>query len=59
MLSPNLPLEEDPYPGNPTGTLLVIPREMVLDVPPDVRFKGWGQEDEAWGGALKRLVGNP
>ena len=56
-LGPHLALDEPPYVGNPTGTLVVLPRLMVLDIPPDVRFKGWGQEDEAWGAALKRLAG--
>ncbi len=58
-LGPALALEEPKYVGNPTGPLVVMPREMRLDVPPDVRFKGWGQEDEAWGAALVRLVGRP
>lgn len=50
-----LPLSTDnnqdrrPYKGNETGTLFVIRRHILEDVPPDVRFIGWGQEDEAYG----------
>lgn len=57
-LSASLPTVEV-HKGNPTGTMVVMPRELVLDVPPDVRFRGWGQEDEAWGAALERLMGRP
>ena len=49
---------EEVYKGNATGTLVVMSRDLLLDVPPDVRFVGWGQEDEAWGAALK-LLGGP
>lgn len=56
-LSPNMPTMQKPYKGNSTGTLVVIHRDLVLRVPPDVRFKGWGQEDEAWGTALTKLAG--
>lgn len=60
-----LPLSTDnkqdrrPYEGNATGTMLTIRRDVLLDVPPDVRFAGWGHEDEAWGLSLVRLVGKP
>jgi hypothetical protein len=55
----SLPLAERAYKGNETGTLVVLRKSVLLDVPPDVRFRGWGQEDEAWGAALRRLVGPP
>jgi len=60
-----LPLSSDnhqdrkPYRGNETGTLVVIRRDVLFDVPPDLRFVGWGQEDNAWGAALRTLVGKP
>jgi hypothetical protein len=52
-----MPTAQKPYKGNPTGTLVVINRELALAVPPDVRFRGWGQEDEAWWCALDRIAG--
>lgn len=52
-------LNERPYRGHETGTLLVIRREVLFDVPPDVRMVGWGQEDDAWAMALRTLVGPP
>lgn len=60
-----LPLSTDnrqdskPYRGNATGTLVAVRRDVLLDVPPDVRFVGWGREDNAWGRALTVLVGEP
>lgn len=59
QVSGELHLDQPPYAGNPGGTLLVLPTEMLLAVPPDVRFVGWGQEDDAWACALKGLVGPP
>lgn len=58
-LSADLAVAERPYKGNATGTLLVIHRSLLFSVPPDVRFVGWGQEDEAWGAALETLYGRP
>lgn len=60
-----LPLSGDnardkrPYRGNECGTLVMLRNDVLLDVPPDVRFVGWGQEDEAWAFALRTLVGPP
>jgi hypothetical protein len=60
-----LPLSTDnrqdsrPYRGKETGTLVVLRRDVLLDVPPDRRFVGWGQEDLAWGAALNMLAGPP
>lgn len=48
-----------PYRGNPTGTLVVFRRDVFDAVPPDPRFRGWGQEDEAWGRAAHTLIGPP
>ena len=59
QVSGELHLDQPPYAGNPGGTLLVLPTEMLLAVPPDVRFVGWGQEDEAWRLALRTMVGPP
>ena len=56
---PDLGLDQRPYKGNATGTLVVVERGLLWKVPPDVRFVGWGQEDEAWGAALERLAGKP
>jgi hypothetical protein len=61
----SLPLSTDnrqdrhPYVGNQAGTLLVIERSVLFDVPPDVRFVGWAREDSAWAHALNLLVGPP
>lgn len=60
-----LPLSTDnsqdrrPYRGHPTGTLVVVRRDVLVDVPPDRRFVGWGHEDDAWACALRTLVGAP
>lgn len=48
-----------PYRGHECGTLLAIRRDVLLDVPPDVRFVGWGHEDDAWSRALRTLIGKP
>jgi hypothetical protein len=58
-----LPLSQDnaqdrrPYVGNEAGTLLVLTRSAFEAAPPDPRFAGWGQEDEAWALALRTLIG--
>lgn len=41
------------------GGIVVGRREVLLDVPLDPRFVGWGQEDHAWGLALATLHGQP
>ncbi len=58
-LSERLPLAEKAYKGNATGTLVVLRTDLLFAVPPDVRFRGWGQEDEAWAAALRLLAGEP
>lgn len=60
-----LPLSTDnaqdrkPYRGHQAATLLVLRRDVLEEAPPDPRFVGWGQEDDAWAGALNTLVGAP
>lgn len=60
-----LPLSTDnrqdrrPYKGNETGTMVAVRRDVLLEVPPDVRFVGWGSEDQAWAMALRTIVGKP
>lgn len=58
-LSTDNALDRRPYKGNEAGTLFVIRRDVLDDVPPDVRFVGWGQEDSAYACALNTLVGKP
>jgi hypothetical protein len=48
-----------PYKGHETGTLVVLRRDVLVEVAPDVRFVGWGQEDDAWALALNTLIGRP
>lgn len=58
-----LPLSTDnrqdskPYEGNATGTMALFRRDVFDTVPPDPRFRGWGQEDLAWCAALTGLCG--
>lgn len=60
-----LPLSTDntqdskPHAASLTGAMVAVRRDVLLDVPPDVRFVGWGQEDKAWSAALHCLVGVP
>jgi hypothetical protein len=54
-----MPTVERPYKGVRTGGVVVLPRDMIEAHPPDVRFRGWGGEDEAWGHRLMTLVGRP
>lgn len=53
-----LTLAEAPYHGHPFGGLVVLHRDM-LDLVPDPRFAGWGQEDDSAAVALETLVGPP
>jgi hypothetical protein len=52
-------LEEPAYHGRWGGGIVVLPRSTWSGVPLDPRFKGWGQEDEAWALALTSLAGEP
>lgn len=54
-----LPLEERPYIGRVGGGILVLQRHVWELAPIDVRFAGWGQEDEAWCIALAKTWGMP
>lgn len=51
--------DQSPYRGVLGGGAVVLPREIYEDVPLDPGFRGWGQEDQSWGIALKAVHGNP
>lgn len=59
----SMPLSRDnghdrkPHKASPTGLIVAMRRDVLDAVPPDRRFVGWGQEDEAWSEALRCLVG--
>lgn len=50
-------LQQRPYLGVPGGGMMALARETYEQVPMDWRFRGWGQEDEAWGAALAAVTG--
>lgn len=52
------PLAQPPYLGFEGGGIVVIRRDVALDVPMPV-FEGWGGEDESWAMALYTLAGVP
>lgn len=52
-------LEQPPYQGVVGGGCVVLPVGAYRTVPLDPRFRGWGQEDESWGFALRCLLGQP
>ncbi len=54
-----MPLDEQPRQGVTGGGILVARRETLVDIPMDVRFIGWGQEDLSHGAALATLAGEP
>lgn len=63
---PGLPIEGFVEGGTPIayggvmgGGIVVLRRDVYDDCPLDPRFQGWGQEDEAWGKALRCLYGPP
>lgn len=58
-LSQDNPQDSQPYRVHEAGTLLVVTAEAFDLAPPDPRFIGWGQEDDAWATALRALVGPP
>lgn len=58
-LSTDNPQDSKPYRVHPGGTLLVLTAAAFDAAPPDPRFVGWGQEDDAWACALLTLVGRP
>lgn len=55
----DLSLAERPYRGFECGTVVALRRDVLLDVPPDVRHRWWGQEDQCWALALRCLIGSP
>lgn len=55
----NHPLDRRQYTGFAGGGFVVARRETLLDIGPDPRFIGWGQEDESWALALTTLAGKP
>lgn len=52
-------ITEPPYIGVMSGGLVVVRRDVALDVPMSASFVGWGGEDHAWGWALATLIGDP
>lgn len=58
-LSADNPQDQKPYRVHPAGTLLTLTAATFDAAPPDSRFVGWGQEDDAWAAALAGLVGPP
>lgn len=52
-------LEQGLYGGFDGGGITVLSRALYEKVPLDERFEGFGQEDEAWGLALRTLAGVP
>lgn len=53
----DLPTLEAPYKGTAGGGVFVVRRGVLLDIPWDERFTGWGREDCAWRDAMRCLVG--
>lgn len=58
-LSTDNPQDSRPYIGHETGTLVALHRDILTAAPPDRRFVGWGQEDDAWSITLRTLIGRP
>ena len=52
-------LDQQPYEGMLGGGIIVAQRDVLLRVPIDPRFIGWGQEDESHGMALWTIEGAP
>jgi hypothetical protein len=55
----SLPHAEPVRQGVRGGGIVVARKDVLLDVPLDPRFNGWGQEDSSWGYALATLYGEP
>lgn len=53
-ITPRIPLSEPAYRGRLGGGIVILRRHVWHNTPIDPRFVGWGQEDEAWGIALRR-----
>lgn len=54
-----LPLEQAAYTGRVAGGVVVVARDVWDEAPLDMRFVGWGQEDEAWAISLRAVAGRP
>lgn len=52
-------MDQPPYRGVVGGGCVVLSRASYRQVPLDPRFVGWGQEDESWGYAMRRVLGQP
>jgi hypothetical protein len=52
-------LAEPAYLGTEGGGIVLLRRETYEACPLDLRFAGWGSEDDAWGMALRTLYGPP
>lgn len=52
------PTTQHPYKGYAGGGFLALTRDLYERVPLDPRFVGWGQEDQAWHLALRRIAGH-
>lgn len=52
-------LDEHPYHARDGGGIVVSTPTVLVDVPLDHRFEGWGGEDVSWGTALRCLHGRP
>lgn len=50
---------DEPYNGFVGGGIVVVRRDVLLEVPFDPRFLGWGGEDASWRDAMLTLVGPP
>jgi hypothetical protein len=48
-------LVQPPYVGIKGGGIVVVRREVLLDVPWDERYRGWGREDRSWRNAMTTL----
>ncbi|MGP4114653.1 hypothetical protein ACTWP5_27555 [Streptomyces sp. 4N509B] len=52
-------LDQPAYRGVEGGGITVLRRDLYDVAPLDPRYRGWGQEDEAWALALRTLAGAP
>lgn len=50
---------DEPYNGYVGGGIVVVRRDVLLEVPFDPRFQGWGGEDSSWRDAMLTLIGPP
>lgn len=50
---------DEPYSGFHGGGIVVVRRDVLLEVPFDPRFIGWGGEDASWRDAMLTLIGSP